>query len=345
MVDSATPDPSGPLDTCKADLREARRKAVEFTAAATYFAYWNRKTPLRNSLHLGSLRVLLLFTLLLIVEVIHEIRKEEVLGWIVAAVHKYKTGGLVLFLVAAVLLLWHHHHETKKPEYEYKFVKRLYELIECSRLRGTPATIAEVLQILYSVFARTGIKHVSIHLADENGVLRIQSDHVFPAGPPPHFFVEFQQGEGVAGKVYADKKPRYMPRLFFPNWTALRGIPFRHCVVLAFRDPKQGRFRKMRNKISATFGKTPKPLESDMVPDSFNLQVFKDNRNGEPPLFRSLLSVPLRSMIDGKCAGVLSFDFDATDPLDKGAIAMAIVLGAVATDVIVTKRFIGGTAV
>jgi hypothetical protein len=337
MVDSASPDPSKPHDTCEEDLREARGKAAEFAAAATYFWYWNIKTPLRNAFHLGSLRVLQFFTLLLILEVINEIRQQEVLGWIVAAAHKYKTIGLVMFLVAAVLLFWHHHHETKKPEYEYKFVRRLYELIECSRLRGTPATIAEVLQILHSVFVRTGIEHVSIHLANESGVLRIPSDHVFPAGPPAHFFVECQKGEGIAGKVYADKKPRYMPRLFFPNWTVRGCIPFRHCVVLAIRDPKQGRFRQMRNKIAAKFGKTPKPLESDLVPDGFDLQVFKDNRKGQRALFRSLLSVPLLSMIDGKCTGVLSFDFDGTDPLDKAAISMAMILGAVAADVIVNK--------
>jgi hypothetical protein len=257
-------------------------------------------------------------------------------------IHQYKTPALVVVFIAALFLFWHHQHETRKPEYEYKFVKRLYELIERSRHTGTPVQPDELLTILRSAFARTGIRRVSVHLPDrEETLLSIKPEHVVPPEEDPRYFIKLPlkrgadgklSGEGVAGAVYVDNIPRYMPRLSFPNWE--RGISFRHCVRVAYRkDRKKGRVRRVWDAIVTRLGRKPKELEPDFVNDGFNLRAFKESEKGTR-LYNSALSVPLKSVTSGRCVGVLNFDFESTSTLDKSDIAMAVVFGLLCGDVI-----------
>lgn len=332
------------------DIGSAWQRGVQFVAAATYFFYWYRKAPIRHSLYSGSLRVLQLFTIILVLEVIHQFTERPALHWIVAMIHKQRIVGLGVFFISALFLFWHHQRETKKPEYEYKFLKRLYELVERSQ-GATPASVSELLDILFLAFKRTGIKRISIHLPDTEGTLIVNKDHVRPEEKNSSYFLPLRKGEGVAGRVFADLKARYVPRLAFPNWSW--GVPFGHCVKLAYREnPNKTFVRKMREGIGKLFRGKATASEPDFVPDGLELEVFREcmvsettprtARKTQMSLFHSLLSVPLRSTADRSCVGVLNFDFESTNPLDKGDIAMAMVFGILAGDVVAKQRVISG---
>ena len=318
------------------------RNAIKFVAAAVYFVYWNWKTPVRNALRRGSLWVLSLFMLFMVAEVASEFWHEELLQWLIESLHTYHEYALYVFIAAVVFVLWHHGHERKKPEYEYKFLQRLYETVEYSR-QGTPSVVG-VLEIIHSAFERSGIIHVSVHTLTVGGDgLEIRKEHVFPGTQDGDYFVSLKIGQGVAGRVFNDSLPRYMPRLFFPNWTW--AVPFHHAVQLAFRTRKEGWWlkRAMRDAMEKLSGRKLKSHELELVPDGFNLNVY-EGHGSKALLFRSVLCVPLKTSA-GRCIGVLNFDFDSTDPLDKGDIAMAIVFGVVIGDVIGKQAVTGKTIV
>jgi hypothetical protein len=317
--------------TEKSDIRQMCRYAISFAVAAIYFFYWNWKTPVRNALRRSSLWVLSLFTAFIVAEVASEFWHEQLLQWVVAMIHEYHRDGLYFFVAAVLFLLWHHRHERKKPEYEYRFLQRLYETIEHSRKEPKPAS--EVLEIIHSAFGRSCINHVSIHTPKPNDTLEILTGNVFPPlKEGSDYFVPLKIGHGVGGRVFVDRIPRYMPRLYFPNWR--RGVRFGHAVQLAFQEPKVGRLRKMVDQIRTKLFTTPRkaPGGLDLAPDGFNLNVYEDS--GKSLLFHSILCVPLKSMTTDRCLGVLNLDFDSTDPLDKGDIAMAIIFGIVLGDIV-----------
>jgi hypothetical protein len=316
--------------TEKATVGQMCRYAVSFGVAAIYFFYWNWKTPIRNALRRSSLWVLSLFTTFIVLEVASEFWHDQLLQWVVAMIHEYHKVGLCFFVAAVVLLFWHHRHERKKPEYEYRLLQRLYQTIEHSRKQPKPAS--DVLEIIHSVFGRSRINHVSIHTPKSDGTLEILTANVFPPIKETNdYFVPLKSGCGVGGRVFVDQIPRYMPRLYFPNWRL--GVRFGHAVQLAFREPKVGWLRKMVNPIWTRLFKAQKKTHwLDLAPDGFNLDVYADS--GKSLLFHSILCVPLKSMTTDRCLGVLNLDFASTDPLDKGDIAMAIIFGIVLGDII-----------
>lgn len=283
-------------------------KAFKYWSVALFFLAWNQKRKLRDILHYTSLAVISLSTVLLLIEVIAEYRGAET---IVTALRGFETvyGHFVfaIFVAGVLFMLWHHYEETQKPQFEYAFVLRLWEFME-GRRQGAPQPVRNVLEIFHGLFKKSGIAHVSIYRM-QSGILKIDPQEVYPSVPAndQDFYVDLPKGEGVAGHVYNDMKARYMPVLF------LGPLFFPHAIDFEWQTtPLPGSTRP-------TF---------DLRDLDFELDVFKPSPSRQFR-FRSFLSVPLRSSKSNGCVGVLNFDFDRLDPLEKRDIAMGMVIGLI----------------
>ena len=287
-----------------------------------YFAYWSYKTLARTIFKYGSLAVVSLSTTLLTAEVLAEsFGSKRVQQFVEYLSHNpiVRWVSIGVFVLAVGYLAVHHYKEAKKPNYEYTFVKRLCDFLEGSRgNRNEPARIKGALEIFHSVFRRAGVTHVSIHRLNGN-ILEINPDDVFPPETNASFFVPLATGEGVAGLVYEDLKPRYVPRVFIPDmrkrWPQRMRLFFPHAVKMAFEE-------------EAIVGQFFKPLE--IVDSDLDRKVFKLREKSIP--FRSFLSVPLKCSGEHSCFGILNFDFIRADPLDKADIAMAVIFGRLLGD-------------
>lgn len=307
----------------RSQLRGKVREALEYVIISAYFYFWSYKTEVRNGLKYGALSAVSLSTMTLAIEVVSEAYgshgvAEALAAGLASTWLGISWGGFVLglFVAAVIFLIWHNIDEARQPGYEYVFVRRLCDYLEG---RGGRAPTRESLELFHSVFKRLRIAHVSLHLPNENE-LKIARDHVFPEEEDDDFFVSLAPGNGVAGRVYQDMRPRYVPRLFIPlrqerlwNWFRV-GLFFPHAVSFVFRSP------------SGVDQKRGIELGDELV----DFHVFK--KNARNPTFVSVLSVPIKCVRDNKCLGVLNFDFQSADPLDKAQIAMAIVLGLLLGD-------------
>jgi hypothetical protein len=319
-----------------ATLAQLAIKAIRFALISAYFFWWSYKTERRHKAKVASLGILSISTLLLGGELLVEAAgAERIAGMVeqlgalgpaaewVIALRNWMPLHYVLFaliLIAVGSLIFHHMHEAWKPGYEYLFVKRLSDVL----LSNSPKEkrITEALAIFHSAFERAGIKHVSVYTKDSaKNELCIATGHVHPLPKDlASYAVPLPLGTGVAGSVFAGEKdegdgiirhlPRYVPRL---SWFFGR-VPFPHAVKFAF-------------VVEADeAGSAVKHLElgnEDIEPD-----VFFSPSGSPKLLFKSLLSVPMLST-DLQCVGVLNFDFDSLDPLEKSDIAMAVVFGLV----------------
>jgi hypothetical protein len=290
----------------------------EFAIAYLYFYAWSFKTDIRDWLKVTSLAVLSFSTLALLLEVGAEIIGSD---WLVAAIETLVPHGifrwlfLTLFVLAVIFLVWHHFHEARKPGYEYVFVKRLCTFLEgvegAEGVTGAPS-LHQSLEIFHGVLKRAGMAHISVHMP-AGELLAIPPDGVFPSVSDSGFFVTLEPGVGVAGMVYEDCQPRYVPRVFLPfrvgTWSWVPNIWFPHAVRFRFRQSPQAGWGVELGDEEVDFFGVQKP-------DS-----------GGRPLFNSFLSVPIKSARSANCIGVLNLDFNRIDPLDKADIAMAAVMG------------------
>lgn len=293
--------------------------ALRYAIVSIYFYVWSYKTEIRQWLKVSSLGILSVFMLGLFLEVAAESIGPQKIHEAFSSLGGYLHGtfAFVIFAIAVAYLLWHHIREAKKPGYEYTFVKSLCDFMEGrrpGRESSSRPSIIEALKLFHAVFERAGVAHVSIH-TPEGEFLKIDPAHVFPPESDAAFFVPLERGEGVAGAVYADMKPRYVPQLYFPFGTRkqLLNMFFPHAVKFTFRQVDIP-------------GRTLRSLElGDELVDA---NIFKPPTGREFP-FYSFLSVPLRSVRQDGSVGVLNFDFSRPDPLDKADIAMAVIFGIV----------------
>lgn len=292
-----------------------RKSLLRFALGAGYLWLWSYKSDIRHRLKQSSLFVLVISTVLLAFECILEWMGAERLHRVLVAGlfgHKWlSTIETILFAAAVVFMIWHHRHESKKPAYEFSFVQRMRDLVESRFAEGEKASTTYGLRILYSAFRRAGVQHVSFYSSDSTGTtLRINHSDVYPSNVPDSFFVSVAPGTGVAGRVYNDMLPRYVPRLRFAK------LSFPHAVQFQYTEEiNQDGLAHLRLEYAEP-----------------ELDAFTSPRQGLCP-FRSFLSVPIK-VADNQCVGVLNFDFKRSDPLDKADISMAVVCGLLFGDVL-----------
>jgi hypothetical protein len=168
--------------------------------------------------------------------------------------------------------------------------------------------------LFHDVFDRHSVCHVSLWQTSGDA-LEIASDHVYPPETDPSYFPKLPINDGVAGLVFTDSQPRYVPRLFAPI-NGKRQIPFvssffGHAMKFEIRQSDGGRLEVVNPKM--------------------DLNAFKSGAPNERFTFKSFVSVPVVPVGAKNPIGVLNFDFDATDPLStvdvKTAVFLALLLG------------------
>jgi hypothetical protein len=303
-------------------FRALRRQAtdsllefLEFSVIGAYFKWWSTEAKVKNAARVSAFTILGISNALLFLEVLSEAYGGHRIQTFMALAAEHKSLNFILFTVAVVLLAIHHIVESRKPEYEYKFIRRVHTL-----LRSSSSTEADILALLHSVFEKVGIKRISIYRLSTSGVLRINDDDVYPgtfeSGERELFFIDLAPGEGVAGRVFNDQQIRYLPRTFLPSRRFLPKISFPHAIKIGY---------ELREVVGKPF------KELHLVDEEIESKCFKAP-NGLPP-FRSFLSVPLQTD-ENKCLGVLNFDFHRSNPLTKIDVAMAAVFGILLADVV-----------
>ncbi len=277
-------------------------------AGFVYYWQWNRKAKFKRGLRTLTFAVVIFQSGILLLEATGDyFGAERLVHWL-KLLPVSETTRLALLLGSAVFLVVHYRSEISKPEHEYNFVTRLLSVM--SRQRVGPSDVA-ALEIFHALFAKAGVKHVSVYrLTEDQQKLKITA--VFPPEENLSYFQELPVGKGVAGRVYKDKTPRYAARLFFParpqHCKFCIYLPHAQRFVLEQYEEKSGRFafRLIERKVDAHI------FEAD---DRTRL------------LFNSFLSVPILHPKTEEIMGVLNFDFDKPGHLDAVDVTMASVFG------------------
>jgi len=199
------------------------------------------------------------------------------------------------------------------------------------------------LPIIAHTFASSNVLRVSVWLPDED-CLVVKPHCLHHHGPPMHRPVldKLPRDKGVAGLVFKDGKPRYVPRVCFPfNSMRMRRFskPFLHALTFEpaqkekideeCTDPlveekharRQERRRAARNKKSE-----PKQLEVVGKRVSREAIVLTDQVKIDS--LTSFVAVPISSFRQKeKPIGVLCIDFQGTDPLRSDGVKLATVFG------------------
>lgn len=302
------------------------QKGFQYFCVVAYFWPWSYKTAIRHNLKVGSLWTLLITSSLLLVEVLMElIGADRIHHWISAAHLVDMQGSFAslgpiknyvlpaLFILAVLYLFWHHYTEIGKPGYEFAFLRQLNRFLrERDANQSEEALIPAALRVFHKVFEDSHIEHCSMYTVS-NDALTIPDAYIYPDAVGQGYQINLNIGEGVAGLVFKDALPRYVPRLLFPftTWRKfLPSIPFPHAVKF---EPQ------LKGDVL------------ELVNEDLDFYAFKNPNNTEPT-FRSFVSVPLKPVGVEKCFGVLNFDFSKVDALDKSGIAMASVLGLILAD-------------
>lgn len=314
-------DPRSEVRSRTADIGRRLIGLLRYIPILGYFLYWDRKESLRRSLRVGALSVLSFSLVSLWAEVVAEVAGAHS---ITAAIESYelKWPVVLLFSGSVLLLLFYHARERRYHRPQHYLGEKVWEFFEKRPYKSEAALINTALQLFHSVFGAFGIAHVSIFRAEED-VLRIRGNEVYPEEADRGYFEPLRVGQGVAGLVYQDMNPRYVPRLFFPwNRRSAASTFFPHSMKFEVAGTVQGSITLVNPKM--------------------DLYVFQAPQQGSLR-FRSFLSVPLRcaptASSHGQCLGVLNFDFHATDPLSKLDIKSAVFLGALLGEEI--ERFHG----
>jgi hypothetical protein len=280
---------------------------LAYIPIAAYFVYWDRKQKIRRFFQVTALWILSASLLRLFAEAAAEFGGPTVgaaLSKLMAVTRPHQVALSCVFAAAIAYLLFHQFAERKHAVSEYVLAEKVWAFMERrAEERSADAVVEDALHDFVDVFARFGIMHVSV-FREHGGTLTISKNEVFPREEDESYFVSLPVKEGVAGRVFDDLRPRYVPRLRFP----IVPISFPHATI----------FEVSKNKG-----------ELEMTNPRIDVNVFQ--HPAADPQFKSFLSVPLRCLPrhagDLGCVGVLNFDFDRTDPLDRSDIKAAVFLG------------------
>lgn len=217
-------------------------------------------------------------------------------------------------------MLIHHVRERQHDQPHHFFGEKVWEFFESRPYKSEDAAIERALRQFHAIFAPFGLVHVSIFRIDGE-YLKIHGHEVYPSEADRGYFEPLRPGQGVAGLVYVDMNPRYVPRLFFPwNRSSALSAFFPHSMKFEIATDDDGTVT--------------------LVNPNMDLYVFEPPQQGTLR-YKAFLSVPLKCAQGSKttdCLGVLNFDFDRTDPLTKMDIKSAVFLGALLGDEIDRAR-------
>ncbi|HEX8459687.1 MAG TPA: hypothetical protein VF656_20500 [Pyrinomonadaceae bacterium] len=299
---------------------------LRYAPIAIYFLVWGVKTKIRHAMKVGALFVLSISTVLLLVEVLLETTGSERIHAFMSdpRLHTFHEVLLGFFVIAVIFLVRHHYHESKKPGYEYGFVRQLSLFMQRRQREPGPVDelIPSALELFYAVFKRAGVAHCSYYRMDGEALI-MRGNSVYPFTDDPGYRLALKVGSGVAGLVARDGVTRYVPHVYFPFAKRRKWLPtlfFPHAVRLKF------------NHIEGS---------AELEHIGFDVDVYERPASGEV-LYNSFVSVPVKPVVTDQAYGILNFDFARRDPLDKSDIAMAALFGLLLGDEIARSMAVVG---
>lgn len=288
----------------------ALRDAAAFAPLFIYFfLYWNLKEKRRRIFHFSALSFLSLSLFILLLEVILEVGGKTILTDFLHQTPHLETTILGLFSIAVLLVLAHHQRERQHARTEYVLAEKIWLFLESRGALNEAEFKKLVLPLVADAFSRFPVEHVCLWEPDQEN-LRIPEDSVFPPIKEDGYLTSLKRGQGVAGLVFEDQRPRYVPRLYLPfNSRMLRqfSLRFPHALKFEISKVRQGQL--------------------DVVRPNVSVDAVKPPGDGSPEPFSSFLAVPLKVIDHNDSLGVLCLDFKKTDPLDRAEIKMAAALG------------------
>ena len=289
---------------------------LRFIPIVLYFwAYWNNKEVLRRGVRTAALTILSVSSfLLLLAHATEKLPRFE-------PIHIERRPGfeivVAIALAACVVVLFFHHRKELRNQYaELVLAERIWQFMIRRGFSSWDSCISTALRLFSEIYASLGIAHVSVALPI-NGELIINPKHVYPKENRKSFYQRLSlnsevAGGGVAGSVFHDGNPRYVPRLFYPFNAFGRRFSLFFPHALVFQLEKDA-------------------VHFDLVKPTVDFNVFETSF-GDPFVFKSFVSVPLRPSGQAHSLGVLNFDFATTDPLARGHIKTAVVLALILAD-------------
>lgn len=148
--------------------------------------------------------------------------------------------------------------------------------------------------------------------------------------------------KGIAGLVFKDGKPRYVPRVCFPfNSLRMRRFskPFLHALTFepAQKEktaeervnlPTDERQTRRQERKKATKNKRDEPKQLEVVGKRVSRDAIVLNEQVKIDSLKSFVAVPISSFRQKeKPIGVLCIDFQGTDPLRSDGVKLAAVFG------------------
>lgn len=301
---------------------------VRFAPVVLYFwAYWSHKEPLRRGVRTGALTILSASSFLLLAQVTAKWSGFQPLE--MQRHPSFKVVAVVTLATCVAILFFHHRKELRHRYAEVVLAESLWQFMIRRQFTSRDECISAAIRFFSEIYASFGIAHVSVALP-VGGELVISPKHVFPKENRPSFYQRLSlhddvSGRGVAGLVFDDGKPRYVPRLFYPfnGFKRRFSLFFPHALVFEIKKGSDGRF--------------------DLVKPKLDYDVFRTSF-GDPFMFKSFVSVPLRPTGHEQSMGVLNFDFSATDPLVRVHIKTMVVLAVILADDLARLRPTPSTA-
>lgn len=306
----AAPESSGSVPA--GEVWRRVRAGIALVPVAVYFAiYWQLKDAFRRLVRYGALAFLSISLLLFLLEVVMEFAGRPAIEHVNRELPALKPYLVGLFVLSGLIVIAHHVAETRHTKTGFSLSEMLWRFFNQSEANSESALLSGALPLIQGAFTKLGAQRVCVWTpAGEQ--LVVADGHWHPKGNDD-LLRELMLGTGIAGLVYDDRLPRYVPRLTFPfNSPGLRWMSwnFRHALC----------FNIVQKQDDAAIDVVGKSLSIDAV-------TFPDKST--PKSLRSFVAVPVASGRQSPCIGVLCIDFKSTDPLDKSAIKMASVLGVI----------------
>jgi hypothetical protein len=309
---------SEPVDPAKAHseifaaLQAAWRRYVGFIPVLLYyFLYWRARNSMRRWAKRGALGVLSVTLFLFIVEILMKFFGEHALAEAKRAHPNLERVLLGLFVLAGLVILHHNTLEARGKHGDTALSEGLWRLLIASETRSAADLHSAALPVLLSVFKQYKCCAVCFWRRDGDRLALAQRDW-HPGNIPKGATCELPIGEGIAGLVYSDRKPRYVPRLYFPfNRPSMRKLSvfFPHALVFEIRSPNGG------------------VVDVEARNLSLNAVLFSGKPTSqEAPSF---VAVPVASSADGPIHGVLCINFQGTNTLDTISVKLVSALGVV----------------
>jgi hypothetical protein len=234
------------------------------------------------------------------------------------------------FMFSSLALIIYNQKERKHAIAENTAIGKIWLLFQNRKkaFEKSELVVFFLKEIVSKAFAKQKIIRVWLWVPDGDNLV-IEDDSMFPPVDRSEPYVKtLKKGDGVAGSVFMDGMPRYVPRMRLPfNDSLLSKLSMRFLHSIKFNVNYQGDTGVL-DLGEAGISRSHVKLLDDSIPSSL----------------KSFLSVPVQLFGKQECIGVLCIDFEKSNPLGKDEIKMATVFGTLLAEEAANRRINLGVA-